>query len=96
MVDDSKIYYKHHYWEPPIWLYLFLGGLGGGILFISWVLSAFVFPGADLSAALICPIIVALVCIAVGLVFLVIDLGQPPVFYRAYVTKTSKIGRAHV
>ena len=30
MVDDSKIYYKHHYWEPPIWLYLFLGGLGTG------------------------------------------------------------------
>ena len=91
MVDDSKIYYKHHYWEPPIWLYLFLGGLGGGILFIAWVLSAFVFPGAELSAALLCPVIVALVCIALGLVFLVVDLGQPPVFYRAYVTKTSII-----
>ena len=24
---------KHHYWEPPIALYLFLGGLAGGILF---------------------------------------------------------------
>ena len=23
---------KHHYWEPPIALYLFLGGLAGGII----------------------------------------------------------------
>ena len=26
---------KHHYWEAPIVIYLFLGGLGGGIFFLS-------------------------------------------------------------
>ena len=30
---------KHHYWEPPIALYLFLGGLAGGILFLAAIFN---------------------------------------------------------
>ena len=33
---------KHHYWEPPIALYLFLGGLAGGILFLAAIFNSFV------------------------------------------------------
>ena len=91
MVDDSKIYYRHHYWEIPIVIYLFLGGLAGGMFFLSWIMSAFVFPGVDLTQVLIGPLFVALICTGVGLIMLVVDLGQPPVFYRAYVTATSII-----
>jgi polysulfide reductase chain C len=91
MASEEKIYYRHHYWEPPIVIYLFLGGLGGGILFISWVLSAFVFPGIDLTQVLLFPVLISLIAIGIGLIFLVVDLGQPPVFYRAYVTATSII-----
>ena len=32
---------KHHYWEPPIALYLFLGGLAGGILFLAAIFNGF-------------------------------------------------------
>lgn len=89
--DNAKIQYRHLYWEHPIAIYLFLGGLGGGILFLSWVMSAFVFPGIDLSQALIAPNFVALIAIAIGLFFLVFELGQPPVFWRVYTTATSII-----
>ena len=89
--ENAEIQYKHRYWGWQITLYLFLGGLGGGILFLSWVLSAFVYPGVDLTQALMLPNFLALLCIAFGLFCLVEELGQPPVFYRAYVTATSII-----
>lgn len=82
---------KRHYWEAPIAIYLFLGGLGGGIMFLSWVLSAFVFPGADLGGALVGPMVVALIALAVGCFFLVFELGQPPVFWRVFTTATAII-----
>ena len=31
---------KHHYWEPPIALYLFLVGLAGGILFLAAIFNS--------------------------------------------------------
>ena len=40
---------KNHYWTSPIAIYLFLGGLGGGIAFLAWVFSSFVMPDADIS-----------------------------------------------
>lgn len=89
--ENAKPQYPHHYWEYPIAIYLFLGGLGGGILFLSWIMSAFVFPGLDLGQVLLLPNFIALIAIAIGLFFLVFELGQPPVFYRAYVTATSII-----
>ena len=60
--------YPHHYWEYPIAIYLFLGGLGGGILFLSWVMTAFVFPGADLAQALMLPNFAALIAIAMWVI----------------------------
>ncbi len=83
--------YPHHYWEYPIAIYLFLGGLGGGILFINWILSAFIAPGINLTQVMMLPNFIALIAIVIGLFFLVFELGQPPVFYRAYVTATSII-----
>ncbi len=89
--ENAKCEYKHNYWGFQIATYLFLGGLGGGILFLTWIMSAFVFPGADLVQAFMLPNFIALLAIALGLFFLVEELGQPPVFYRAYVTATSII-----
>ena len=89
--ENADIQFKHRYWGWQIALYLFLGGLGGGILFLTWVMSAFVFPEANLTQAFMLPNFVALLVIAFGLFCLVEELGQPPVFYRAYVTATSII-----
>ena len=89
--ENAQIQYKHRYWGWQIALYLFLGGFGGGVLFLTWVTGAFVFPGEDLTQAFMLPNFVALLAIAFGLFCLVEELGQPPVFYRAYVTATSII-----
>jgi len=89
--ENAEIQYKHRYWGWQIALYLFLGGFGGGVLFITWVMSAFMFPGIDLSQLFMLPNFIALLAIVLGLFFLVEELGQPPVFYRAYVTATSII-----
>ena len=80
---------KHHYWEPPIALYLFLGGLAGGILFLAAIFNSFVVPGYAEVFAL--PVLVSLVCVAIGCVFLVVDLGQPGVFWRVWTTSKSII-----
>ena len=89
--ENAEIQYKHRYWGFQIATYLFLGGLGGGILFLSWVLTTFVFPDTSLVQAFMLPNFIALLAIVLGLFFLVEELGQPPVFYRAYVTATSII-----
>lgn len=80
---------RHHYWEPPIALYLFLGGLAGGILFLSAIFNSFVIPGYGQIFAM--PAVVALVAIIIGCIFLVIDLGQPGVFWRVWTTAKSII-----
>ena len=89
--ENAEIQYKHRYWGFQIATYLFLGGLGGGILFLSWVLTTFVCPDTSLVQAFMLPNFIALLAIVLGLFFLVEELGQPPVFYRAYVTATSII-----
>lgn len=83
----------HHYWEWMIATYLFLGGLGGGIFGLASILTFFVYPEASTSVqlAFAWPCFIALVCIAIGLVLLVLDLGQPLVFYRAFLKSTSVI-----
>ncbi len=80
---------KHHYWEPPIALYLFLGGLAGGILFLSAIFNTFVYPGHTEIFAL--PVLISICCVAVGCIFLVVDLGQPGVFWRVWTTSKSII-----
>ena len=37
------------------------------------------------------PVLVSLVCVAIGCVFLVVDLGQPGVFWRVWTTSKSII-----
>ncbi len=80
---------KHHYWEAPIVLYLFLGGLGGGIFFLSAVFDLIVMPGSG--PLFFAPVFVALAALALGCFFLVFELGQPPVFWRVFTTKTAII-----
>ena len=96
MMNKSKAEFGHilhHYWEWMIATYLFLGGLGGGTLAMTAILAFFVYPEASVSVQLACawPCFIALVAIAIGLVLLVLDLGQPLVFYRAFVKSTSVI-----
>lgn len=80
---------KHHYWEMPIVIYLFLGGLGGGIMFLSAIFDFFITPGAGVLFAW--PMFIALAALAVGCFFLVFELGQPLVFWRVWTTATAII-----
>lgn len=79
---------KHHYWEWPISLYLFLGGLAGGILLLSAIFNTLI-PGFAVMYTM--PVFLSAVFIAVGLVLLLIDLGQPGVFWRVFNTAKSVI-----
>ncbi|MEG2948786.1 MAG: NrfD/PsrC family molybdoenzyme membrane anchor subunit, partial [Raoultibacter sp.] len=69
---------KNHYWTWPIALYLFLGGLGGGILTLVAILEF----GFGLGETFIFGVFVAVACLGVGCFFLVFELGQPLVFWR--------------
>lgn len=81
---------RHHYWEWPIPTYLFLGGLGGGVFCLAAILSLFMFPTNEVVPAVMAwPCFLAIVCLGVGCLMLVIDLGQPMVFYRAFIKSTS-------
>ena len=81
---------RHHYWEWPIASYLFLGGLGGGIYFLAMVFGFFVLPGFSMEVFAWAGFI-SLVCLAFGCFLLVFELGQPGVFYRAFIKSTSII-----
>jgi len=76
------------YWSWPITLDLFLGGVGGGSLFVAMVLR-FVFGELGFVFAFVA--LAAVAAYAVALFFLVFELGQPPQFYRAFVTATAVI-----
>ncbi|MDR0515385.1 MAG: polysulfide reductase NrfD [Coriobacteriaceae bacterium] len=77
-----------HYWTWPIAIYLFLGGLGGGILSFALVFDILV-PGSGEIFAM--PVFIALVCLGLGCFFLVFELGQPTVFLRVFLTATAII-----
>lgn len=78
---------KHHYWTWPIAIYLFLGGLGGGMLSIIWALDLAFGIGGQLAL----PVFVALVALGLGAVLLVFELGQPLVFLRVFKSATAII-----
>ncbi|WP_251211991.1 NrfD/PsrC family molybdoenzyme membrane anchor subunit [Adlercreutzia murintestinalis] len=81
---------RHHFWKWPIPVYLFLGGLGGGIFCLAAILTLFVFPGVEaVPQALAWPGFISILCLGFGCLMLVADLGQPMVFYRAFVKSTS-------
>ena len=80
---------KHHYWEAPIVIYLFLGGLGGGIMCLTAIMSLIVNPGTG--SLFFVPMFFALAALAIGCFFLVFELGQPLVFWRVWTTATAII-----
>ena len=79
------------FWGWELATYLFLGGLGGGMLTFAMVLDLIVYPGAATSSILVWGVFIALIVLAVGTGLLVFELGQPKVFYRAFVTRTAVI-----
>lgn len=78
---------KNHYWTWPIAIYLFLGGLGGGILCLTAIFDFLLGGGAFFGLS----VIIAILCLGVGCFFLVFELGQPPVFWRVFTTATAII-----
>lgn len=81
---------RHHYWEWPIPTYLFLGGLGGGIFCLAAILSFFVYPDIPMMGEVLAwPGFLGICALGFGCIMLVVDLGQPMVFYRAFVKSTS-------
>lgn len=79
------------YWIWPIAFYLFLGGLGGGMLTFAAILDVIMVPDATLAPILLFGVLVAVLALGVGTGLLIFELGQPKVFYRAFVTKTAII-----
>ncbi len=78
---------KNHYWTWPIAIYLFLGGLGGGSLFLMMVFQFALGIPADIMAV---GGFIALVCLGIGCFFLVFELGQPTVFLRVFLPPSKK------
>lgn len=79
------------FWGWELATYLFLGGLGGGMLTFAMVLGLIVYPSLLTSSILVWGVFLAIIILAVGTGLLVFELGQPKVFYRAFVTKTAVI-----
>ena len=83
---------RHHYWEWPVALYLFLGGMGGGIWMMAAILIFFVFPGSlAVEVALVWPCFLGVVWLGVGCLFLVGELGQPGVFLGVFFNSMTSI-----
>ena len=78
---------NRHYWTWPIALYIFLGGLGGGMVFLTMLFDLLLGVGS----VLVLGLVVGLVALVIGTLLLIFELGQPQIFYRAFVTKTSII-----
>ncbi|NTU90141.1 MAG: polysulfide reductase NrfD [Actinobacteria bacterium] len=64
---------KKHYWTWPIATYLFLGGLGGGILLMTIILDLAFGVGETLPMG----VLVAIACLGIGCGLLIFELGQP-------------------
>lgn len=79
------------FWGWELATYLFLGGLGGGMLTFAAIIGLIIAPGVLTSALLTWGVLVAVLCLLVGTGLLVFELGQWPVFERAFVTRTAVI-----
>lgn len=82
--SDARMTTK--FWTWPIATYLFLGGLGGGTMFMS---AVFYFLGMGESLGF--PVFLGIVAAALGTLLLIFELGQPRLFVRAFITKTAII-----
>ncbi|MDR2492965.1 MAG: polysulfide reductase NrfD [Coriobacteriales bacterium] len=76
-----------HYWVWPIAWYLFLGGLGGGILFVAGVLEVVYHVGHVLALGTF----VGVALLGIGSFLLIFELGQPKVFLRVFLSGTAII-----
>lgn len=76
------------YWKWQIPTYLFLGGMGGGMLFLLWILNL-TLPG--IAPCFESAIFLAIAFLGIGCLLLVLDLGQPQVFYRTFLSSTAVI-----
>lgn len=61
----------------------------GGIFFLSALFDLIIAPGSG--PLFFAPVFFALAALALGCFFLVFELGQPPVFWRVFTTKTAII-----
>jgi polysulfide reductase chain C len=97
-VNNNKL--TKHYWVWPIAWYLFLGGLGGGILCLSGLFDL-VFrhgvselgpePLAQVGAIFALPVLFGVAVLGIGSFLLVFELGQPLVFLRVFISRTAII-----
>jgi formate-dependent nitrite reductase membrane component NrfD len=78
---------EKHYWIWPIAWYLFLGGLGGGMLFITGILDVVFHAGYILALGSF----VAIACLGFGTLLLIFELGQPKYFLRTFLSGTAII-----
>jgi len=76
------------YWSWPITLDLFLGGVGGGTLFIAMVLTLIF---GEVGSAFALAAFVSAAALAIACFFLVFELGQPQVFWRVFWSATAVI-----
>ncbi len=76
------------FWKWPIAVYLFLGGLGGGTIFLSMIFFYMLGTPGELLAW---PVFLGVVMLALGCLLLIFELGQPKLFVRAFITKTAII-----
>lgn len=96
------------FWTWPIAIYLFLGGLGGGTIFMAGIFFFMGLPNVNAmvefygvlapeavlystGAPLGFAIFLGIVCLALGCLLLIFELGQPKLFVRAFITKTAII-----
>lgn len=84
-MEPNKL--EKHFWIWPIAWYLFLGGLGGGSLFVSGLLDI-VFGVEYLLAP---GVLLAIACLGFGSLLLIFELGQPKVFLRVFLSSTAII-----
>ncbi len=87
------------FWTWPIATYLFLGGLGGGTIFMAaiyfFIGLSYEAQGLPIEYGPAAPlgfgIIVGVVMLALGCLLLIFELGQPKLFTRAFIAKTAII-----
>ena len=90
-MNNNKL--TKHFWVWPIACYLFLGGLGGGMLFFAGLFDLIFSPmiGASIGPVFALGVFIAVVALGIGSFLLVFELGQPFVFLRVFLSKTAII-----
>ncbi|MDR3037261.1 MAG: polysulfide reductase NrfD, partial [Coriobacteriales bacterium] len=99
-VNNNKL--TKHYWVWPIAWYLFLGGLGGGILTVAGIFDLVFRGGLEVAGAATGPlaqigsvyalaVFIGVACLGIGSFLLIFELGQPKVFLRVFLSRTAII-----